>query len=419
MEIPKNSDNINKFVKYILYELKARNIHVSKTFVMDLIFKIKYELGESHPLYSQLPFYWYSHGPFSSLVEDSFNFFSDSSQHTISSEYNDSLKYSEIETIANEILDDDYNSIKKEIYQKYAPYAMMKSFRFDIFDVAIENDSAESFDQNKFVRKLYECEALLPFEPFYQKYNKVFSKFITNLDFIIQENNFDTYWPYLRKIIIKLHKTFSRGIRLNHKDEYYNDKNEKWTGEYLTSLKELCVMVEETNNLINLDNYSIYYSETESKMIDTTIGKYLDLDEWKLQIHLRRDNDIEDNIELSKDTCLNSKELIETMRRISLKIFNFIKEYSKNTYINPIYVQKHYYVIKKVFISEYGDNEYPEDMKMGIFKNIVSEFIDAYQDEINEILLTSNYENIVETIYSSSRKCFILLNKYCQRYSIH
>ena len=63
---------VNDLLKFVLCELKEKNMSISHFRIQKSIFKIKMELGQDHPLFDYLPFYWYEHGPFSNVVSKQF-----------------------------------------------------------------------------------------------------------------------------------------------------------------------------------------------------------------------------------------------------------------------------------------------------------------------------------------------------------
>ena len=62
----------NDLLKFLLCELKERDMPISHYRIQKTVFKIKMGLGENHLLYENLPFYWYEHGPFSNVLASSF-----------------------------------------------------------------------------------------------------------------------------------------------------------------------------------------------------------------------------------------------------------------------------------------------------------------------------------------------------------
>ena len=121
---------------------------------------------------------------------------------------------------------------------------------------------------------------------------------------------------------------------------------------------------------------------------------------------------------ISNTVCLESKEKIESIRRISLKIVDFIKEYSLNNSIDPLNMQRYHRTIKNTFIKQYGDNKYPENMKRKRFIYLISEFFRMHETEIDDLLLRHDDKDLSKTIKSTSRKSLekltiILNNYYC------
>ena len=290
--IQNNSIYIDNLMRYLLYQLKVRNMTISKTLMIKLIFKIKKVLGNTHELYSQLPYYWYFYGPFSQPIADSFLFFHDKfesdSYDQVILKYDCLNEFSnvdfisqfpEIEPITNKLLKNCqfYKNIKKDIYKNHAPFDIMYPFKFNVFDIAHDSRSAEQFDNDKFIKNMFRCEAKLSCDSYFEEYNIIFSKFVTNLDLIYEENYFETCWTFLRDPIKKLWITFTKGVRVENNDDYYNYKEKSWNREYLNSLNELSITVDETKNLVDLDNKlsKIEYTPCETKMVNATIGGYL------------------------------------------------------------------------------------------------------------------------------------------------
>lgn len=69
----KSYEIVNDLLKFVLCELKETKIAISHYRIQKTVFKIKKELGQDHPMYENLPFYWYEHGPFSNVVAKQFN----------------------------------------------------------------------------------------------------------------------------------------------------------------------------------------------------------------------------------------------------------------------------------------------------------------------------------------------------------
>lgn len=289
-EVSQNSQIIDELIKYLFFELKIRNMSVTKFRMLKLIFKIKKELGEDCELYSQLPYYWYYFGPYSGEVADSINFIKAKcnqrgnslilkDKHTDEFEKTNIVStYPEIKAITENILSNRnafYTTLERDVYRQYAPFDIMYQFKFDIYDMASNKRSINDSDSETFVKTLYECEAKLPCDSYYNEYCDLYSEFITNIDFLSEENNLKKYWPALRFPTQELWKTFTKGVRVQYKDESYNPDEKIWDLKFKNSLNELAITVNETNKYLQLNSNDNYYTPSQKKMINTTIGSYL------------------------------------------------------------------------------------------------------------------------------------------------
>ena len=243
---------MDDLVEYLLFRLKEKNMPISKYKMQKFIFKIKMDLGKNHELYDDLPYYWYFNGPFSEILNDSWNyilpkcsfninsaFLNDKSYNRFNVENNIVSSYSEIEVFTNQILSESFHDLDKVIYKEYAPYSCMYSFKYEIFNKANTIRSSNYFDVDNYIDIFYDCESQLPCESYFNEFNDLFSKFSTNLDIINDENNFNNFWNFLRDPIIELWKTFARGLRVNFKDDFYNYKVNLWDMKYKNSIAEL------------------------------------------------------------------------------------------------------------------------------------------------------------------------------------
>ena len=119
---------------------------------------------------------------------------------------------------------------------------------------------------------------------------------------------------------------------------------------------------------------------------------------------------------VSETARSESEEKIESIRRISLKIIDFINQYAMENSINPLNSHKHHIIIKKEFIDQYGDNDYPENMKRSRFINLVSEFFTMHETEIDDLLLRHDDQDLITIINSTSRKSLDKLSRIIDKY---
>ena len=79
-------------------------------------------------------------------------------------------------------------------------------------------------------------------------------------------------------------------------------------------------------------------------------------------------------------------------------------------------MQRHHRTIKNNFISQYGDNKYPENMKRNRFINLISEFFRMHETEIDDLLLRHDDTDLSNTIKSTSRKSLDKLTRILNKY---
>lgn len=115
---------------------------------------------------------------------------------------------------------------------------------------------------------------------------------------------------------------------------------------------------------------------------------------------------------LSNTACFEAENKIMKIRRISLKISDYAKSYSMNNNVNPLRVDKHLSKVKKEFLMQYSDNNYPEELKKERFISLVSDFFNEYHLELNNILLTQNTDELDELIISSFRCSMYKFNNF-------
>lgn len=288
----KNISNVMlNLMGYLLYQLRLRDMPVDEFHMQKLIYKIKMGLGEGHELYPKLPFYWYLKGPYSDVVTESFNRFipkcnviGDSLLYkdNVFRNYNqdNSLisRYPAIENLSYEIMDDKnffYNHLDKEIYREYAPYNFMYLYKYEIYDVA-KSVEVVNFDVDKYMDKLYRCEAKLPIPEYFNEFKSYYSNFTSKLGLINLAGNFNKYWDELREPIILIWESFAKGIRVKFQDEYYNSQIDQWESDFKDSLNELSLSINKMEFLINSKDYSPKeYSDKQKRLAKLTFDNYM------------------------------------------------------------------------------------------------------------------------------------------------
>ena len=112
---------------------------------------------------------------------------------------------------------------------------------------------------------------------------------------------------------------------------------------------------------------------------------------------------------ISNTAIIEAKNKIKKLRRISLKISNYVKEYSLNNNINPLKLQKHMTNVQFLFLNQYGDESFPERLKKENFDRVVSDFFSENSYDIRNILISQNNDEFNEKLWSSFRKSQINL----------
>ena len=70
----------------------------------------------------------------------------------------------------------------------------MYPFKFEIFDIASKYRLLSQINCDDYVKALFECEAKLPCDSYYNQFNVLFSELLTNIDLVNDENNLESYW---------------------------------------------------------------------------------------------------------------------------------------------------------------------------------------------------------------------------------
>jgi len=277
MEKTDYNQELDKLLLSLNSKMKEKKMYLDKYHTQKAIFQIKMDLGEDHPLYDHLPFYWYFYGPFSEPIADSLNFLKESPAKADKREI--FSLYPELETIIDNLISNKkffFNELPKRIYKKYAPYDCMYDFKFKIYDIADKKRNLENINTDEYVDTFFDCEGNLPWDKYFLDFSDIFSSFTTKIDLLNDENQLSTNWSILREIIKKLWYSFAKGLRVKIMDDYYKDKTRRWDIEFKESIKTL----EYYDNLIDITKLElspelIEYDEEEKRLLNATMGSYL------------------------------------------------------------------------------------------------------------------------------------------------
>ena len=119
---------------------------------------------------------------------------------------------------------------------------------------------------------------------------------------------------------------------------------------------------------------------------------------------------------ISNTASDEAKGKIKKLRKISLKISNYVKEYSLNNTINPLKLNKHLSDVQRRFLNQYNNESFPESLKKENFDKVVSDFFCENSSELINILLSENNDEFNKKLWSSFRKSHMNLFKFLKQY---
>lgn len=293
----KSYDIVNDLLKFLLCELKENKIAISHFRIQKTVFKIKKELGENHPLYEYLPFYWYEHGPFSNVVAKQFNilkcnncnpyssktvFLNDDSLNKFSHEENNLInEYSSIKQISQKIFEDKNDFLTKfdeDIYKDYAPFSFMHTFKYDLFESARNDDFIYSGEYDTYLDNAYNCLSNLPYDNKLNDFSILFSRLFSRLELINDENQFFNCWDYISGSIQYSWIAFARWVSIYDHDNFYNGDVLKWEKNLdirINLFKKSVNYLEDKTDYIFNNPSQNNYDSFEDRIYNATIGNYL------------------------------------------------------------------------------------------------------------------------------------------------
>lgn len=269
---------------------------------LKLLYQLKQELPEDHPLRENIPFYWYRHGPFSDIISQKLDELI--GQYLLKVPYGDKFKFRirpefEIEEINydHEIIDqkvikiikklmnrDVFDYIAKIVYKK-APYPFMPLYKLKLWkniedyrDSIIKNDENPDLIESA-IELGYKCEARLPFESYFSKYEDLFSNFLTSWDRIYQNDMADFYFPNIENNVETVWYTFAYGLRVKKHDKFsiYENQVIKWDIKFQKELINLRSDLKQFRRIArkSSNGNKVEFSDTSKKILSSTLGTYV------------------------------------------------------------------------------------------------------------------------------------------------
>ena len=255
------------------------------------------ELGQDHPLFDYLPFYWYEHGPFSNVVSKQFRqlknnnciqysshtvFLDDESFNEFSQGNNLIDQFPIIITISDKIFADSnsfFNKFDEDIYLDYAPFHFMHPFKYVLYETTRDDELFSSLVPDNYLNVFYDCLSDLPYDNLLVDFSVSFSRIFSRLELMNDENQFLNNWRYIIPPVQLSWITFARWVRIHDHDTFYNEDIGSWKNELENHIKILNSHVDKfedkTENIFNNSSYAPDYDSFEDKMLNATIGNYL------------------------------------------------------------------------------------------------------------------------------------------------
>ncbi|MGA7075605.1 MAG: hypothetical protein WBZ42_03535 [Halobacteriota archaeon] len=221
--------------------------------IQKILFKLKQELPENEHLQRVLPYYWYTYGPFSETVANSITQMTRAER--IRQVDADGVKLLELNRSkvapANEALEPEirdtletilatHNVVSPqplidEVYTKYAPRKFLPLYTIEFLRALQQHVRTKKIEKILSLEDvLYECEAALPLEPFFERFNEQFSLFASYTSLLFDHardtDSSNVSFSYTKLVAENLWRRFAKGVRIlpDGHDEFYENKLASW-----------------------------------------------------------------------------------------------------------------------------------------------------------------------------------------------
>ena len=279
----------NELTRHVIRQFHSNNMPINELVLQKVMYKIKMDLGENHPLWNSLPYYWYCYGPFSETVRQSFldvkpylkpvgdGFLIDDSS---ADAFVSSADFSQTDDIVSDLIgrgDYVYSSLAEDIYRQFAPMKLLHTFRYGIFNPT-ESDHF-SIDGDDYIKLFRYCQRKIPKIPYFQDYAIIFTNFAMQIDCLNDSGRICDNWNLIKKPVRSLWFCFAQGLRCLEHDNYYDNRFNQWNSIFNKSLIELDIKINDflnsTTCLIDFSKYSELTGEERnfiSSLIDIYVG---------------------------------------------------------------------------------------------------------------------------------------------------
>lgn len=287
---------VKNLILYLFDSISEKDYKgLNKFRIHKLLFKLKTELSDDHPLKENIPYYWYFHGPYSEIVDTQINQLN--SDYIKTNEYNlfylnKSIENEDIfKIIDNEVIDiidnllkpKNFYNIDKIVYEEDAPYEFMPLYKLkfikelDKYVKSVKSDETNLNLLDDIIEDNYELKVTLPLKSLFKDFNDLFLIFSTDLNRVLE--NYSTNLSYLETTLnntIRVWTTFAYGIRIDHHDKYYDNKIKTWERMFNKDLNRLRTIVNRFDNSTRIEYPvdELEFSNTSKRILSATVGNY-------------------------------------------------------------------------------------------------------------------------------------------------
>ena len=241
--------------------------NASKKAILKILFQAKQHLSDDNPIKNELPFYWYKEGPYSTLIYETIDDLQNKGLISLSnSGYNTYLFDRDRINVplmhSNMHIDEAKNAIKTVIdefthigalveevyrtapYKWYDTYNLKFKVRFNNFckGVSSSNRGTGTYSREDILRDLEDVVLDFPLFPDFSELYRIFMKFARLLNSFLHTDNcleHKDLFSILQKISDFIWEVFACGVRIKHRDVYYENNVDDWTEIYNTKINSL------------------------------------------------------------------------------------------------------------------------------------------------------------------------------------
>ena len=273
-----DNDLISDLIYMITQIASDKEAYVGTMDYQKILYLLKKNLSEDNVVKKTLQFYWYLHGPYSTLIDHGLKkhvadgvlesygeskgrgyVLSNGSRFSIEMELNQKRISEDVcEIIENYDFFKPRDEILKVIYED-APFEFQRHYKLRFLPM-IDEIKDESLlvvlgsGEETIMKELMKAEAKLPLNEEFKKFHKLFSRFVTLSDTLFEKLG-QEYYPegqeYFCDIAEEMWSVFCRKLRILEHDPYYDNKVDGWDRIYERSLKELSKKIESFEMFIN------------------------------------------------------------------------------------------------------------------------------------------------------------------------